>query len=131
MTHAVQKWGDSLVLRIPAAIASEMHIKRGTPVTLRQDSFDAGKQSWWDESWTNGSKWNLTSTGSYSGSAAQCSTANGTSQSALVTRVDTSTLESLRLSFRYKLTNVLDAQDCARCPGPWVTHSHSLNNLFR
>ena len=86
-------------------------VSAGTPVTLRQDSFDAGKQSWWDESWTNGSKWNLTSTGSYSGSAAQCSTANGTSQSALVTRVDTSTLESLRLSFRYKLTNVLDAQN--------------------
>ena len=38
MTHAVQKWGDSLVLRIPAAIASEMHIKRGTPVTLRLEN---------------------------------------------------------------------------------------------
>ena len=33
--NAVQKWGNSLGLRIPAAIASEMRIKRGTPVTLR------------------------------------------------------------------------------------------------
>jgi antitoxin MazE len=32
---AVQKWGNSLGLRIPAAIAGEMHIKGGTPVTLR------------------------------------------------------------------------------------------------
>lgn len=37
MTNAVQKWGNSLGLRIPAAIASEMQIQRGTPVTLRLD----------------------------------------------------------------------------------------------
>jgi antitoxin MazE len=37
MTNAVQKWGNSLGLRIPAAIAEEMRIKRGTPVTLRLD----------------------------------------------------------------------------------------------
>ncbi len=86
------------------------HASVGIPVTLRQDDFDAGKQAWWDESWTNGSKWNLTSAGSYSGSAAQCSIGNGTGQSALITRADTSALESFRLSFRYKLTNVLDAQ---------------------
>lgn len=35
MKNAVQKWGNSLGLRIPAAIASEMQIKRGTPVNLR------------------------------------------------------------------------------------------------
>ena len=35
MRNAVQKWGNSLGLRIPSAIAQEMNIKRGTPVTLR------------------------------------------------------------------------------------------------
>jgi antitoxin MazE len=35
MTNAVQKWGNSLGLRIPAAIAAEMQLKRGTSVTLR------------------------------------------------------------------------------------------------
>ena len=33
--NSVQKWGNSLGLRIPSAIASEMRIKRGTPVTLQ------------------------------------------------------------------------------------------------
>jgi len=37
MKNAVQKWGNSLGLRIPAAIAAEMRIKRGTPVTLQLD----------------------------------------------------------------------------------------------
>lgn len=37
MKNAVQKWGNSLGLRIPAAIAAEMQIKRGTPVTLKLD----------------------------------------------------------------------------------------------
>lgn len=35
MKNAVQKWGNSLGLRIPAAIASQLRIKRGTPVTLQ------------------------------------------------------------------------------------------------
>ncbi len=35
MKNAVQKWGNSLGLRIPAAIAAEMRIQRGTPVTLQ------------------------------------------------------------------------------------------------
>ena len=80
-------------------------------VTLREDSFDSGKQAWWAESWTNGSKWSLTSSGSYAGSSAICATANGSSQNMLVTRVDTSGLESLRVSFRYKLSSVMDAQN--------------------
>ena len=83
----------------------------GQTITLRQDGFDAGKQTWWDESWTNGSKWNITASGSYTGACAVCSTTNGTSQNRLVTRVDTSNLESLRVSFRYKLSNVQDAQN--------------------
>ena len=37
MKTSVQKWGNSLGLRIPAAIASEMRIKRGTPVKLQLD----------------------------------------------------------------------------------------------
>ena len=35
MRNCVQKWGNSLGLRLPSAIASEMKIKRGTPVTLQ------------------------------------------------------------------------------------------------
>jgi antitoxin MazE len=35
MKNCVQKWGNSLGLRIPSAIAAEMHVKRGTPVTLQ------------------------------------------------------------------------------------------------
>ena len=35
MKNAVQKWGNSLGLRIPATIASELQMKRGTPVTLQ------------------------------------------------------------------------------------------------
>jgi antitoxin MazE len=35
MKSAVQKWGNSLGLRIPAAIASQLRMKRGTPVTLQ------------------------------------------------------------------------------------------------
>jgi hypothetical protein len=78
---------------------------------LRADNFDAGKQSFWDESWTNGSKWNVTGAGSYSGGCAVASTTNGTSQQMLVTRVDTSALESFRVSFRFKLQAVGDAQN--------------------
>ena len=37
MKNTVQKWGNSLGLRIPSAIAAEMRIKRGTPVTLDLD----------------------------------------------------------------------------------------------
>jgi hypothetical protein len=78
---------------------------------LRADNFDSGKQSFWDESWTNGSKWSVASAGSYSGSCAIASTTNGTSQQMLVTRVDTSALESFRVSFRFKFQNVGDAQN--------------------
>ena len=35
MTNTVQKWGNSLGLRIPSAMAMEMGVKRGTPVTLQ------------------------------------------------------------------------------------------------
>lgn len=34
MKNTVQKWGNSLGLRIPAAIAAEMNVSPGTPVTL-------------------------------------------------------------------------------------------------
>lgn len=35
MTATIQKWGDSLALRIPHAIAKQIHIKEGDPVTLK------------------------------------------------------------------------------------------------
>lgn len=83
----------------------------GSPVTLLQDDFEAGKKSVWAETWTNGSKWSLTTATSYSSSnCAVCSTANGTNSS-MIARLNTSGLKSLRLSFRYKLHNVADAQN--------------------
>jgi len=34
MKVQVQKWGNSLALRIPKSVAVECHIKQGTPVDL-------------------------------------------------------------------------------------------------
>jgi hypothetical protein len=80
--------------------------------TLCADDFEGGKQAWWAESWVNDSKWSTTSATSYS--ANNCvfaSTANGTGNSSLITRLDTSALETMQVSFRYKLHNVADAQN--------------------
>ena len=35
--NSLQKWGNSLGLRIPSAIAAELRMKKGTPVTLDVD----------------------------------------------------------------------------------------------
>lgn len=35
MTATIQKWGNSLALRIPLAIAKQMQVKEGDPVTLK------------------------------------------------------------------------------------------------
>ena len=35
MQNVIRQWGNGLGLRIPAAIAAEMRLKHGTPVTLR------------------------------------------------------------------------------------------------
>ncbi len=35
MKTAVQKWGNSLGLRIPAAIACDMQLRHGTPVIMQ------------------------------------------------------------------------------------------------
>ena len=95
------------------------------PITLLQDDFENGKQSGWAETWTNGSKWNLTTATSYSSNTcARCNTANGTSQSLMITRLDTSSLESFRVSFHYKLSNVSDAQNVNlqyQTASGWVT----------
>lgn len=97
----------------------------GQPATLRQDDFDAGQQSWWDETWGIGSKWALTSATSYSSnSCAVANSANGTTNSMLITRFDTSLLESLRISFRYKLHSIADAKNVHvqyYAPTGWVT----------
>ncbi|MEX0975150.1 MAG: AbrB/MazE/SpoVT family DNA-binding domain-containing protein [Bacillota bacterium] len=37
MKTTVQKWGNSLALRIPNAFASEMDLRPGSPVTLSID----------------------------------------------------------------------------------------------
>ena len=35
MTSRVQKWGNSLALRLPKALAEELHLERGCAVELR------------------------------------------------------------------------------------------------
>ena len=35
MTATIQKWGNSLALRIPLAVAKQIHVKAGDPVTLK------------------------------------------------------------------------------------------------
>jgi hypothetical protein len=84
------------------------------PVTMFQDDFESGQQSAWGITWTNGSKWSLTSTTSYSSNhCAYANTANGTANSAMMLPLDTSGMDSLRVSFYYKLHNVTNAQNLA------------------
>lgn len=35
MTATLQKWGNSLALRIPLAVAKQIQVKEGDPITLR------------------------------------------------------------------------------------------------
>ena len=35
MTATIQKWGNSLALRIPLAVAKQIHVQEGDPVTLK------------------------------------------------------------------------------------------------
>ncbi len=35
MTATIQKWGNSLALRIPLAVAKQIHVKEGDAVTLK------------------------------------------------------------------------------------------------
>lgn len=35
MNATIQKWGNSLALRIPQAVAKQIHVKEGDAVTLR------------------------------------------------------------------------------------------------
>ncbi len=35
MTATIQKWGNSLALRIPSAVAKQIHVQEGDAVTLR------------------------------------------------------------------------------------------------
>ena len=36
MTATIQKWGNSLALRIPLAVAKQIHVKEGDPVTFAE-----------------------------------------------------------------------------------------------
>ena len=38
MTATIQKWGTGLPLRIPLAVTKRIHVKEGTPVTLKVSS---------------------------------------------------------------------------------------------
>ena len=35
MTATIQKWGNSLALRIPLAVAKQIHVQEGDPVQLK------------------------------------------------------------------------------------------------
>ncbi len=35
MTATIQKWGNSLALRIPQAVAKQIHVQEGDPVVLK------------------------------------------------------------------------------------------------
>jgi antitoxin MazE len=35
MTATIQKWGNSLALRIPHAVAKQIHVQEGDPVVLK------------------------------------------------------------------------------------------------
>ncbi len=79
-------------------------------VVLLADDFESGKQPAWAETWTSGSRWNLTSANPYSGTTCAVGSYAATGQSNLIARVNTSGYGSLRLNFHYLLTNVLNAQ---------------------
>jgi autotransporter-associated beta strand protein len=81
------------------------------PVTLLADDFENGQQSVWGETWTNGSRWNLTTASPYTGNTCVVGSYATTGQSNLIARVSTAGYGSFRLNFHYKLTNVLNAQN--------------------
>jgi len=95
------------------------------PVTLLSDDFETGRQPVWAESWSDNSRWNVTSSSSYSGGhSALCSATNGSGNAYLIARLDTASLDGFRVSFRYKLQNVADAQNLTVqyfAPTGWVT----------
>jgi len=81
-------------------------------VVLLQDGFELGKQPFWDETWTNGSYWGLTTNSPYSGNwCAVANTSIGTNSAVLIGRANTSKATGLRLTFHYKLNNVNSAQN--------------------
>jgi autotransporter-associated beta strand protein len=79
-------------------------------VVLLSDDFESGKQAIWDPTWTNGSRWDLTSASPFSGSYCAMGSYAAAGQSNLIARVSTLGYGSFRLNFHYKLTNVLNAQ---------------------
>jgi hypothetical protein len=81
-------------------------------VSFLQDGFEQGKQPFWDETWTNGSRWGLTTNSPYAGGyCAVANTGNGTNSAVFIGRADTSQAIALRLQFHYKLSNVKNAQN--------------------
>ena len=82
-----------------------------TEVSLLSDDFENGKQSWWGNTWTNGSRWTLTTASPYTGNSCAVGSYATTGQSYLMASNNTAGYGSFRLNFHYKLTNVLDAQN--------------------
>ena len=83
-----------------------------TEVTLLSDDFENGKQTnIWAETWTNGSRWTLTTASPYTGNNCAVGSYATSGQSNLIARVSTLGYGSFRLNFHYKLSNVRDAQN--------------------
>ncbi len=93
-------------------------------VVFLQDNFEQGKQAFWDETWTNGSCWGLTTNAPYSGSlCAVASTSIGTDSAMFIGRANTGQATDFRLTFHYKLNNVNSAQSLNlyyRATNGWV-----------
>ncbi|MEI6605075.1 MAG: autotransporter-associated beta strand repeat-containing protein, partial [Verrucomicrobiota bacterium] len=81
-----------------------------TEVTLLADDFESGKQSAWAETWTNGSRWDLTTASPYTGSTCAVGSNAADGQSDLIARASTAGYGSFRLNFHYKLADVRNVQ---------------------
>jgi hypothetical protein len=82
----------------------------GATRVLCADNFDAGPQPFWGTAFEKGG-WTWRTNGAYAGSCAVAAVTNGIGQPMLTTKIDTSGLESFRVSFHFKLTNVGEAQN--------------------
>ena len=81
--------------------------QKSSVVTLRLGQVESGKQPAWAGAWSPGSRWDLTSTTSYSPShCAACNLAHGTNNGELMMPLDPSGCSDFRVSFRYKLQSV-------------------------
>jgi autotransporter-associated beta strand protein len=96
-------------------------------LVARQDGFENGQQSSWGETFNAGSQWQISATTPYTGAKCLLGTGKASPTDAsgtLINRTSTAGMSSLRVAFRYKLTNVQDAQDIQiyyrNTSGAWI-----------